>query len=204
MEAKEKELLESLFEEYLALADEILDYDFGIDPMAPMPSEILPNFLWLGSRKDATNANKLNKLGVTHILTCASLCSLSDLPDDMVKYKINASDFHEYDIIQQHVKVCNEFINKCKKHKNGKILVHCMAGCNRSAAITTAYLLSTDGEDMHFLQAIEYIARRRESVLLNKGFKKQLIKYAHSMDKLMPYTFNKAKNNSNSCSCRIL
>ena len=86
-----------------------------------------------------------------------------------IKYKINASDFQEYDIIKQHANECNEFINNCKQYKNGKILVHCMAGCNRSAAITTAYLLSIDGEDMHFLQAIEYIARRRESVLLNKG-----------------------------------
>ena len=53
-----------------------------------------------------------------------------------------------------------------------------MAGCNRSVAITTVYLMSSKGKDMHFLQAIEYIARRREGILANKGFKTQLIQYA--------------------------
>eukprot|EP01083_Nonionella_stella_P034140 93485_1 len=84
-------LMDDVIDAYLNQANEILDYDFGIDPLAPTPNEIIPNFLWLGSKIDANNTNKLGNLSITHILVCASLCSESK-SEDIVSYKIYASD----------------------------------------------------------------------------------------------------------------
>eukprot|EP01083_Nonionella_stella_P034141 93486_1 len=92
-------LMDDVIDAYLNQANEILDYDFGIDPLAPTPNEIIPNFLWLGSKIDANNTNKLGNLSITHILVCASLCSESK-SEDIVSYKIYASDTTDVERLQ--------------------------------------------------------------------------------------------------------
>lgn len=189
-------------DEYLRLADEILDHDFGpIDPLnSDTMSEIIRSFLWLGNRKDANRINRLLNVGITHVLNCAKQCPQNEYYAEhgIATLKVNASDDDGYDIIDLHLEECLQFILQAKP--DGKVLVHCMAGVNRSATIVTAYLMHPRGQNMHFLEAIEYIARRREAVLLNKSFKIRLIKYAHSMNKLVPYHFQKTEKHGGCCS----
>ena len=56
------------------------------------------------------------------------------------------------------------FYAECKSTENGKMVIHCQAGINRSGVITAAiYMLE---EQMHVLDVVKHI-RRREGQLLS-------------------------------------
>ena len=71
-----------------------------------------------------------------------------------------------------------QFIYECKQN-NGKILIHCLAGMNRSATVVVAYLLYGMGMDL--LTAIKHTQQQRGYVLQNLSFRQQLIYYASKL-----------------------
>jgi len=64
---------------------------------------------------------------------------------------------------------------KATKDKNGKTLVHCVAGVSRSASLVCAYLLKY--ENMSLRQSYQYVKMARPIIRPNVGFWKQLIDY---------------------------
>lgn len=89
---------------------------------------------------------------------------------------INAEDISKY-VISDHFDECHDWANSIV-HKDDTppaILIHCIQGKNRSVALAAALLVMI--EKISLLEAIERIASRRENVLSNKFFIKQLVEY---------------------------
>ena len=171
-------------DQWLTKMDKVLDSHFVFS--GDGPDEIIPGFLWLGDAEDAQNKELLQKHGITWILNCAGGDINVVYPINFKVHKFEADDDSKYNLIEQHINECVEFIDKCK-NKGDRILIHCMAGMNRSATITVGYLLHYF-ENMDLLQAVEYTVKKRSWILTNGGFRRQLIQYASDQNKLKDYT----------------
>ena len=76
-----------------------------------------------------------------------------------------------------HLQECRDFIGLARSQPNGKIVVHCQAGCNRSGLIVAAdYMLSYRS---NVLETVLHCRKcRGNSFLTNPGFQGQLVALA--------------------------
>ncbi|CAD8151949.1 unnamed protein product [Paramecium pentaurelia] len=82
-----------------------------------------------------------------------------------------------------------EFIEKGRQ--SGNVLVHCMAGISRSAALVAAYLMRK--HNMSSKEALQQLERKRWQVYPNDGFVKQLLlleKELNHQQQEIPYDWN--------------
>lgn len=113
----------------------------------------------------------LNK-GITHVLSTNEMDprdvhSLSrKLAAAGIAHKaVSAHDIEGYDMVGNHLDECG-----------GKVVVHCMAGHNRSGLIVTAALMML--ERMTVLEAVKRVKAQRGICLTNLSFQKQLCELA--------------------------
>ena len=95
---------------------------------------------------------------------------------------ISAIDHEDFDIAC-HFDEAIAFLDKVKKN-NGRALVHCNLGVNRSGAIVAAYLMAEQNRTL--LEVINYLKLKRFVILCNRGFRRQLIAFARSRGLLDP------------------
>ena len=180
-----------MIDQYVKESTAIIDkyneeYDPDTDNDPNEPSEIIDSFLWVGSAGNARKADNLkNNLGITHILNlCAA--SFGKIYDEKYGFKvcrIDADDNENFQILSEEItNECFEFMKECKSQKDGKIFVHCVAGCNRSVTIVIAYLIYV--MEMDYISAIKHIGSRRIWILTNDSFKRQLIQFAFDHGRL--------------------
>lgn len=135
-------------------------------------SEILP-YLFIGNQRDAANKERLNKLGITHVLNVTSHLPLH-FEDEGITYKrLPATDSGSQNIKQYFSEAIN-FI-ECAQKTNGKVLVHCQAGVSRSPAIVTAYLIATTCKSL--TEAFTVVKDCRPIVAPNINFMGQLLEF---------------------------
>ncbi|KAJ1148945.1 hypothetical protein NDU88_001769 [Pleurodeles waltl] len=65
------------------------------------------------------------------------------------------------------------------ERRNGRTLVHCMAGVSRSATLCMAYLMKYEGVTLK--EAHHWVRSRRPAICPNIGFWRQLIAYEHQL-----------------------
>ena len=130
--------------------------------------------LYLGDLTAAQDIEYLKENKISCVLTVADIKALS-LPksivssylripaDDSVSFKLNAY----YD-------QCFKFIQE-NRSRGKNVLVHCMAGISRSAAIVMGYLMAT--ENMNLESAYKFVRKKRTLAFPNMGFVKQLKDY---------------------------
>ncbi|KAK9078159.1 hypothetical protein SSX86_002216 [Deinandra increscens subsp. villosa] len=138
--------------------------------VSAFPSEILPEFLYLGSYDNASRSELLKTLGISRVLNTVPACqnlyknsfTYHCLPDSPTLAFDNAVDYLE----------------QCEKDK-ARVLVHCMSGKNRSPAVVMAYLMKS--RKWTFDQSYQWVKERRQSVDLNPGILQQLQEYAQNI-----------------------
>jgi len=130
------------------------------------PDQVL-SYLYIGGAYDAM-PRILDRIGITHILNLkggsyalAGKYNLKILP---------ISDFGTQDLSQMYEK-CFDFIGHAKL-SNGKILVHCQGGMNRSATIVLAYLVAK--ENWTLKQAHQHLKAKRPIISPHELYWKQL------------------------------
>ena len=164
-------------------------------------SEIIKDTLYLGSVKSARALKALENFEIYGILNCAGIGTKSQLSKleyshKFKKHSFDASDSSDYNIIKQNAQESFDFINTCLD-ENRKVLVHCVAGANRSATIVVAYLVYK-GDTL--FDAVRKVISARPWILTNQSFKLQLIRFAKQMDRLGDIgdgnNSNKSKNKS--------
>ncbi|PIA14308.1 dual specificity phosphatase 12 [Coemansia reversa NRRL 1564] len=128
--------------------------------------------LYVGSSMAETDKQKLDKCGITHILSVASRYAPSH-PKDFIYKLVSVDDLPEENLIQ-HFPECNEFIDSTLR-SGGRVLVHCMAGQSRSAAVSAAYLMQRDSLTAE--QALATLKEKRQQIHPNAGFREQLQLY---------------------------
>ena len=173
---------------WLSQVNNILNNEFpGNSHLDNQPSCIIDNWLYVGDFEDANNISILNKLGIHYVLNCAGDdTTYMDIhrvtyPSHFNVHSFNALDIYNYSIIDNHIQESIQFINECKQNGD-RILIHCMAGMNRSPTIAIAYMMSQLNMDL--LTSIQLFVKQRPWILSNKSFKQQLILYAHKIGKL--------------------
>ncbi len=138
----------------------------------------LVDHLYIGNYNDAGNVDYLRRLGITHVLNCAAVRTLSPpYPPEtgIARYlEFHADDDESYDMLQ-HFPRAKAFIDDAKV-KGGNVLVHCAMGINRSGLICAAYIL--DSKHMNLLEVMKLLKTRRRLILSNRGFRLQLVKFA--------------------------
>ncbi|XP_050415369.1 dual specificity protein phosphatase 12 [Patella vulgata] len=132
---------------------------------------ILEN-LYLGSVESSKDTEKLNELGITHILTVDVQALFQETCDTFVTKHINLPDLAESDLLT-YFEECNEFINEGRE--KGSVLVHCFAGVSRSATLVLAYIMNKS--NISFDEALSIVKTQRPIVSPNEGFKQQLRLY---------------------------
>ena len=148
-------------------------------------TEILP-WLYLSNEETACDIPTLSSLGITHVL---SLNGAPAYKIDWLKKKyqyagivnkrIHAEDEEGYDLIGRHWEDCLDFFMSVVKpyqntNTNSKVLVHCVAGINRSGLVACAAYMIFE-QDVNVLDAVRNCAEKRGYCFLwNKSFQKQL------------------------------
>ena len=142
------------------------------------PTRVL-DYLYLGSSEDASNYGVLRELGVTHLLNCAGdmhetqRCALTRFAGNtgiLEHVGFDADDSYNYNILQ-HLPYSVTFITRAKQ-RGKKVLVYCVKGINRSAAVCIGYLMQVYG--LLFDEALCKVKESRPGILTNPGFVEQL------------------------------
>jgi len=143
--------------------------------------EIIPG-LWLGNRKASQNTDWLRQNNITAIFNATK--DIPFAPGKRSMYRVPVDDNLEDDEIRNMEHWSWEIVFKVMKEYNAgnKILIHCAAGMQRSAAITAMVLIAkyrctTD-------EAIKYIKSKRQIAFYGqanfyksiKGFEKSFFK----------------------------
>lgn len=133
--------------------------------------------LFLGDAQTVQNIFRLRSLGITHVLNMAhSGTSRVDYSRANIVYKgIAAMDAPGYDIMQ-HFEECQAFYDEVVA-AGGCLVVHCVAGINRSGAIITAlYATKTNAP---LFEAAVHVQACRGSYLWNATFRASLVEWAY-------------------------
>ncbi|PRQ52633.1 putative protein-tyrosine-phosphatase [Rosa chinensis] len=134
--------------------------------VSAFPSEILPEFLYLGSYDNASRSELLKTQGISRVLNTVPTCQNL--------YKNSFTYHYLQDDKTLQFEDANQFLEKCERDK-ARVLVHCMSGKNRSPAIVIAYLMKSRG--WRLAQAYQWVKERRPAVELTEAVYRQLQEY---------------------------
>lgn len=143
--------------------------------MYAVPSQILNDRLFLGSKSNARDTEHLTSTGISVVVSVLTKGEVHDYFHDIDMSKF---EWHHFEIddcmeeeISQHFEASYEVIDKALK-EGKKVLVHCAGGVSRSPTIVCAYLMKANGWTRK--EAIEYVSKRRLVIGPNDGFMDQL------------------------------
>jgi protein-tyrosine phosphatase len=149
-----------------------------------LPLEILP-WLYISDVSSLRDTKRLVEMGITHVLSVNAMHStqLAHLSDQLrtkqiVHQYVPGLDEYGYDMIGQHWAECHQFLEsvfiqyKAKNVSPKKVVVHCMAGINRSGLIVAAaHMVFTRSP---VLEVVRNLVHQRGEVLWNRSFQMQL------------------------------
>lgn len=139
-----------------------------------LASEIIEDFLYLGSYRNATNREELDSIGITHILNMGvELENKYPLCYTYLKLGINDTiNDNVYETFDEAI----AFIESART-AGGKVLVHCAMGISRSSSVILSYLISNKHNPMLMNDAYQLLKRKRRCINPNPAFLKQLCDY---------------------------
>ena len=138
-----------------------------------MPVQIVPG-LFVGSIHCSFNELGMKNAGVTHIINTSG--TPATYPSTFTYLSISIRD-KDYSNLLSCIPACNIFI-EAGLESGGGVLVHCTGGRSRSAAIITAYLMSS--KRLLFDPAFKIIKTARSLASCNAGFEAQLHAYGET------------------------
>jgi predicted protein tyrosine phosphatase len=145
--------------------------------------------LFLGSSYDATDVDWLNEKHITHVINCAE--AIPNYEKNVVGntkirkvWVLDAKDDPDYPILENHLADVDQFLKEAFYEPDGRALIHCRAGMNRSPALAIAASANLFPSPINtrlsrFVMFYETVAKQRPFVLENEGFYQQLLKWAH-------------------------
>lgn len=141
-----------------------------------LPQRVLPG-LYLGSIDAARNHAALRARGVTHVLTVARELSEEWAAEfTHLRVKVTDSTTEDNDLLS-HFDRCSAFIDDARRD-GGTVLVHCVAGRSRSAAVCCAYLMHQAAAPLSVAQALHHVRECRPWAEPNSAFLAQLEQFA--------------------------
>uniref|UniRef100_A0A7S0PFH5 Protein-serine/threonine phosphatase n=1 Tax=Cafeteria roenbergensis TaxID=33653 RepID=A0A7S0PFH5_CAFRO len=136
------------------------------------PAEVMHGSrLFVGSVGAAVNHIALRAMQVTHVVTVAFGIE-PELPRDVQGLRIDVPDSPDFDL-RDAMKVAFPFVEEALSCPSARVLLHCLAGRSRSAALALAFLVMRRGVPLPV--AVAHLAVVRAQALPNRGFRLQLI-----------------------------
>ena len=133
------------------------------------PSRIREH-LYLGSCTPASDKACLIQLGITHVVN-ATFERENPHPQEFTYMRVPLRDTMT-ERIQGHLRPVSDFIHKAVQQEGGTVLVHCMYGVSRSAALVLAHLMLT--EHLTLGQAFADVRAKRPQIEPNPRFLRDL------------------------------
>ena len=144
----------------------------------------LTDHLYLGSIHDAQDLGILKENGITHIIDTVKSTKIpksprkfqkensqDEIPKVLIGEKIKYFGFTSQDDgnypIMEHFDDVFKFIENAEEN-DGKCLIHCLEGINRSGVLATAYLMVKN--KIGPIPAARYVFERRGMILSNTSF----------------------------------
>ncbi|KAG1761342.1 protein-tyrosine phosphatase-like protein [Suillus occidentalis] len=133
---------------------------------------IIEGKLYLGNIHAARSPRSLSERNISHIVSVCNDPIPSELPESGITFlRIPVEDVDTADLLIHMPTVC-QFIDRAIQAR-GVVLVHCLQGLSRSAAVVAAYLMYTKRIDA--TNAMDAVRKAREQVWFNAGFQEQLV-----------------------------
>ncbi|KZT72545.1 phosphatases II [Daedalea quercina L-15889] len=128
--------------------------------------------LYLGTLDAAISPRTLSDRRITHIVSLGREPIPADNPASGIQHlRIPVEDVDYADLLI-HLPTTSRFIYNALNNR-GIVLVHCVQGLSRSAAVIAAYLMWS--KRLSPTDAIAEIRKTREQVWINPGFMEQLV-----------------------------
>lgn len=132
----------------------------------PNQHEILPG-LWVGNIEASQDSNFLKKNNIKAILNC-TIHAPNKFSTNKYEYmRIPVEDSlqkEDIELMKEYLPIGVAFIRKHLHLQNNNILVHCMAGKERSCSIVVGYLLKyfkKENKPLSIKKAYEFIIKKR-------------------------------------------
>mmetsp|Transcript_88057 Transcript_88057/g.174751 ORF Transcript_88057/g.174751 Transcript_88057/m.174751 type:complete len:230 (+) Transcript_88057:122-811(+) len=133
-------------------------------------------FIFLGKGRDAEDLTELQAHGITHILNCAD-----DVPNfhedsgaGLLYQRLEITDFGGDEGSSRTFGKAIEFAREAQS-ADGRLLIHCANGSNRSATVTCAVLMAL--HDWSLREAWDIVKSRREQALPLSDNQSELLKF---------------------------
>lgn len=127
--------------------------------------EIVPG-LWLGNLDAAMNRSFLLENRITCVINCTDDCPFVDINMDLLKIRVPVRDNgrqEEMDKMFSLLDIVADRIQAVLRHR--RILVHCLAGKQRSVAVILAYIMKY--ADMTLQEAIDVVRSKKSRIGIN-------------------------------------
>ena len=149
-------------------------------PVQLLPWLYLSDYVTVRDVDGFRNRGLLLQNGITHVLTTTTmdprqLRSLKRKLDtaNIQHFYCPGQDYEGYDMIGNHWHECRPFLEHVRNSvPQGKVVVHCMAGMNRSGVTAAAAMMCLEQKDL--LEVVQVLKAKRGAVLSNQSFQTQL------------------------------
>jgi len=162
--------------------DDVDDWMLTFKPYKNTISEILPGKLYLSDYVAAADISMLQERNITRVISLGgmqdhTMYTVHNNNNNVrtISYHFVYIDDRETEPIHEHFRECIDFIRTGKEDE--AVLIHCYAGKSRSATIVIAYLMD---QGMNYLQAYDFVEKRRNCIDPNEGFRNRLMDFQYS------------------------
>src|ERR1700722_14399596 len=117
-------------------------------------SELIDDFLYLGSSQTSKHLDGLHSLKITHIVNLAGKCYF---PSEFTYglFHIDDGPSLSIDKYNKQLPLILKFIDQARIEKNTRVLIHCQAGLSRTPFIAIIYLIHS--MNMSLIDAFKYV-----------------------------------------------
>lgn len=137
-----------------------MDGDVMASLFRPWADEVVEGFLFLGSVNDAKEKEQMQVRGITHVLNCAD--DVDNFHPKHFEYmRLDVKDQGEDEGISRTFEAAFAFLERVEQ-EGGRVLVHCLAGINRSPTIVIAYLVHS--RRIPLIEAVKIVKSKRRRI----------------------------------------
>ncbi|KAG6812989.1 hypothetical protein H0H92_014920 [Tricholoma furcatifolium] len=135
-------------------------------------SPIIENRLFLGNLLAARSPRTLTDRHITHVLSVCRDAIPAELPESGVRHMRIPVEDVDYEDLLIYLPAACRFIEEALRN-GGNVLVHCVQGISRSAAVVAAYLMWR--RRINATEALQIVRASRDQIWPNAGFQEQLV-----------------------------
>eukprot|EP01121_Diplochlamys_sp_Union-15-3_P012319 TRINITY_DN3678_c0_g2_i1.p1 TRINITY_DN3678_c0_g2~~TRINITY_DN3678_c0_g2_i1.p1 ORF type:complete len:158 (+),score=14.10 TRINITY_DN3678_c0_g2_i1:11-484(+) len=154
------------------------------------PDKIIEEHIYLGSFFNANNIIDLVNYDIGYIINVGDVKSSAKYPENIKTLYRPLSDFGNSDLVSVFDE-CFQIFDEAKKN-NKKVLIHCVAGVNRSVSVLIAYLMQH--KKWKLKEALQFVKEKRSYISPHPGYIRQLQEYEKQLFK------DTSTNNNNTTS----